>query len=293
MPSAIDIARARRFNRAVTAEAGALDSSFLGRGRPLGEARVLFGIGTEGKSLTDLRISIGIDAGLLSRLLGSLQAQGLVTVTSDESDGRRRVARTTPAGVAEIAAYDRLNNTRVARLLSAQGRRAGDLLDAMDLIANALNRDRITIARADPDAPEARACLAAYARLLAEKIAGFDAGYVPTPDPEAWAYRPPRGAFLLAHSDGPVTGCVSVKTAGPGLGEAKRLWVAPSARGMGLARRLMTAIEAEARSLGLTRLRLDTNENLPEAIALYRNTGWTPAAPFSAFPATHWFEKPL
>ena len=71
-------------------------------------------------------------------------------------------------------------------------------------------------------------------------------------------------------------------------------WVAPAARGQGLARRLMAEAETFARSIGMTHLRLDTNSALTEAIALYRKTGWEPTAPFTrAFPATDWFLKRL
>lgn len=152
----------------------------------------------------------------------------------------------------------------------------------------------IRIIPADPEAPEARACLAAYARLLAEKIPGISASvHVPVPDPQAPAFRPPHGAFLLASVGADTLGCVSLKRIDATTAEVKRLWVAPAARGRGLARRLMVALEQAARDLGYRRLRLDTNENLPEAIALYRATGWTDAAPFTPFPATHWFEKAL
>ncbi|WP_234867458.1 GNAT family N-acetyltransferase [Alitabrizicola rongguiensis] len=128
---------------------------------------------------------------------------------------------------------------------------------------------------------------------MTERIPGISVGHVPNPDPEASSFRPPKGAFLLALRDREVLACVSVKTVNTETGEVKRLWVAPGARGMGLARRMMEAIEAEARALDLARLRLDTNENLPEAIALYRKTGWTEVAPFTDFPATHWFAKDI
>jgi ribosomal protein S18 acetylase RimI-like enzyme len=72
------------------------------------------------------------------------------------------------------------------------------------------------------------------------------------------------------------------------------MWVAPSARGIGLGRRLLEALENEARALGATTLRLDTNKALKEAIALYRSAGYRQVAPFNAEPyATHWFEKRL
>ncbi len=288
------IARIRRFNRALTLEVGALDTSFLGRGRPLGVARVLSSITPgRGTGLAALRDTLRLDSGLLSRILRRLEAEGLVTTSPDPADRRHRIARLTAAGEAEKAEYDRLNDRRAAAMLDRFASDADPLLAAMDRIATLLNQDRITIAPSDPEAPEARACLAAYAALLAAKIPGITAAHVPVPDPEAGHYRPPKGAFLLARSDGLPLACVSLKRIDSDTGEVKRLWVAPAARGLGLARRMMTAIEDQARSLGLTRLRLDTNENLPEAIALYRRTGWAEVAAFTPFPATHWFAKAL
>ncbi|PZR00591.1 MAG: PadR family transcriptional regulator [Cereibacter sphaeroides] len=286
------IARIRRFNRAVTLATGALDTSFLGLGRPLVAARVLWSTTAEGTDVTSIRENLRLDSGHLSRILRRLESEGMITTEPAPDDRRRRIARLTASGRAEVAEYDRLNDLMADGML-ARSRDGAALLSAMDLIANTLNRDRIEIAPSDPEAPQAQACLAAYAALLAEKIPGFSATHVPVPDPEAASYRPPKGAFLLAKADGATLACVSLKTVAPGEGEVKRLWVAPSARGLGLARRMMTAIEDTARAMGLTRLRLDTNENLPEAIALYRATGWAEVAPFTGFPATHWFAKAL
>lgn len=150
-----------------------------------------------------------------------------------------------------------------------------------------------TIARDDPESPAARACLRAYFALLAERIPGISAGHVPDPDPEADAFRPPQGTFLIARSAGDVLGCVSLKCHEPTVGEIKRLWVAPTARGQGLARRLMARVEDEARALGFTGLVLDTNGALTEAIALYRASGWHDTEAYTSFPATHWFAKLL
>jgi ribosomal protein S18 acetylase RimI-like enzyme len=77
-------------------------------------------------------------------------------------------------------------------------------------------------------------------------------------------------------------------------GEIKRLWVAPAARGLGLARRLMEAAEQAARELGIAVLRLDTNSALPEAAALYRRTGWREIERFNDDPYPDlFFEKRL
>ncbi len=151
----------------------------------------------------------------------------------------------------------------------------------------------IRIAEIDPEAADARYCLGEYYATLARR---FETGFEVTKslDPDAGALRPPFGAFLLALSGDAPLGCVALKGSGGEVGEIKRLWIAPAARGMGLATRLMEAAETRARTLGMTTLRLDTNRALTEAIALYRRLGWIEIPAFNAEPyAHHWFEKRL
>jgi DNA-binding MarR family transcriptional regulator len=88
----------RRFNRTVTERVGALDDRFLGRERPLGEARLLWEIGLDGCEVRLLRSRMELDSGYLSRLLRSLEAAGLIELTPSENDRRIRVARLTAAG---------------------------------------------------------------------------------------------------------------------------------------------------------------------------------------------------
>src|SRR2546430_16376498 len=90
--------RVRRFNRVVTERIGALDETYLGRGRPLGETRLLWEVGPDGADLRDLRRRLGIDAGYASRLLRSLEAQGLVDVETVASDRRGWAAPPPPQG---------------------------------------------------------------------------------------------------------------------------------------------------------------------------------------------------
>ena len=94
--------------------------------------------------------------------------------------------------------------------------------------------------------------------------------------------------------DGESLGCGVVKAIGPRVASLKRMWVADSARGLGIGRRMLEALEAQARELGLTTLRLETNKALSEAIALYRSAGFREVARFNDDPyAHHWFEKRL
>ncbi len=104
----------------------------------------------------------------------------------------------------------------------------------------------------------------------------------------------PLGVFLVAMSDGLPIGCAGLKGNANEIAEVKRLWVSPSARGLGLAHRLMDAIESAARSLGVRILRLDTNSALPEALHLYRGSGWSEIERFNDDPYPDmFFEKRL
>lgn len=286
------IARFRRFARAVTAEVGALDSSFLGRGRPLGAARVVNAIGAGRTEVAEIRAYLDLDSGLMSRLLRSLADEGLVTTEPHPDDARRRVARLTEAGQREFSAYEGLSDARASALLE-RAPRAEELLRAMDLVALTLGRDWITIAEADPRGEAARSCLEAYYAELTHRLeTGFDVKL--SCDPEAEAMVRPRGAFLLAMADGLPVGCVGLKGNGGPVAEVKRLWIDPAARGFGLARRLMQAVETAARDLSVAVLRLDTNSALPEALALYRKTGWVAIDRFNDDPyPDHFFEKTL
>jgi DNA-binding MarR family transcriptional regulator len=92
------VARVRSFNRLVTERVGALDDRYLSLDRPLGEARLLWEVGLDGRDVRALRSRLGLDSGYLSRLLRSLEAAGLVTVERSEGDGRVRIARLTASG---------------------------------------------------------------------------------------------------------------------------------------------------------------------------------------------------
>src|SRR4051794_17867452 len=108
----------RRFNRTVTQRVGALDDHFLARDRPLGEARVLWEIGTQGGEVRALRARLGLDSGHASRLLRALEADGLVRVEAGERDRRVRIARLTAAGHAELAELNRRSEDLAESLLA-------------------------------------------------------------------------------------------------------------------------------------------------------------------------------
>jgi DNA-binding MarR family transcriptional regulator len=288
------VAQVRRFNRLVTQRAGALDDHFLGRDRPLGESRVLYEIGAPGADLRHLRARLGLDSGYLSRVVQSLESKGLVKVRAAKDDERVRRAELTRAGRVELEEMNRRSDEAAEGILAPLSQSQRDrLVAAMAEVHRLLRATGIAIERVDPATDAARWCVAQYFAELADRFEdGYDpAKALPADDAEL---RPPRGAFLMASIDGEPVACGSLKTSSPGVGWIKRMWVASSARGLGLGRRMLGALEDEARRLGLTKVQLETNRRLVEAIQLYRSAGYVEVAPFNAEPyGDYWFEKRL
>lgn len=286
------VAEVRRFNRRVTKLVGALEDRFLGRDRPLGESRVLFEIGRAGADLRDLRARLDLDSGYLSRLVHSLAGRGLVRLRSGESDERVRRAELTPAGMTELDEINRRSDQAAEAILAPLSVTQRErLVQAMGELQRLLQASGVRIERVDPASKEARWCVAQYFDELARRFeGGFDAARsLPNDDAEM---APPAGAFLVAWLDGEPVACGAVKTMAPGIGYLKRMWVSESVRGLGLGRRMLAALEAEAVRLGLTTLRLETNRALGEAIRLYQSCGYVEVPPFNREPyAHHWFEK--
>ena len=288
-----EVSKVRRFNRLVTQRAGALDSDYLARGRPLGEARVIHEIGSAGAGdLQTLRARLGLDSGYMSRLLRSLEQQGLVLLSPKPEDSRARVVSLTVAGQAEFAAYDAMSDDLAERLLgSLDTPLRTRLVAAMDEVVHLLRVARIEVAPEPAAGADAQWCLQQY---YAELQSRFDAGF----DPQAGKpvdvadMSPPEGRFVIARIEGELAGCGALVRLGGDIGEIKRVWTAPSARGQGVAAAILEKLETCALQIGLARLRLDTNRSLKEATALYRNAGYHEIERYNDNPyAHHWFEK--
>jgi DNA-binding MarR family transcriptional regulator/GNAT superfamily N-acetyltransferase len=284
----------RSFNRLITQRVGALETNYLRRGRPLAEARLIFEIGADGVDVHTLRGRLGLDSGYLSRLVQSLKAQGLIAVAKGSGDGRRRRVSLTRKGSAERAAYDRLSDRLAASMLEALDEaERSRLAAAMGEVERLIRSASVEVAGEPPDSADAQRCLDAYFGELATR---FEGGFDPNKDDSARAddMTPPLGLFVVARLDGDTVGCGGLKRWDKTTGEIKRIWTKPSARGVGVARRVLRALEAAARDMGLKTLRLDTNRALTEAHALYRKDGFREIARFNDNPyADHWFEKRL
>ena len=286
------IDQVRSFNRAVTLGTGALDDSYLGRGRPLGQARLLFEIGADGNDIGSLRERLGLDSGYASRLLRTLEAEGLIAVESDSADRRRRLVRLTAKGLSERAAYDALSDDLAGSLLDALNAAQRDrLVAAMAEVERLMTAAAVAIAGEPEDSRDAQQCVAAYYKELDQRFeGGFDPGN------GGYAGKPANtgGVFLIARLHGRTVGCGALKPIDATTAEIKRMWVAPEARGLGIARRLLEALEDQARGAGMKRLVLDTNRSLAEAQALYRKAGYRETGRYNDNSyADFFFEKEL
>lgn len=289
------VAVLRGFNRAYTQRIGVLDESYLGTGRPLGPSRVLFEVDDAGTVVADLRRSLGLDSGYLSRLLRQLESEGLVTVERDPDDGRRRIVTPTAAGRRERTRLERRSQRLAESLVEPLSPRRRDELAQLLATAERIIRSAtVTFTVVDPRSPEARSAVDQY---FAELDARFESGFAPErggANADAESLRGPTGAFVIMWTDELAIGCGGVQRIDDQTAEIKRMWIHPDWRGLGLGARLLDRLEAQVAELDYTRVVLDTNESLDEAIALYGRSGYTPTERYNDNPyANHWFEKHL
>ena len=288
------VGQVRRFNRLITQRVGALNDRFLARDRPLAEARVLWEIGWEGCEVRALRAGLELDSGHLSRLLRALEADGLIQVVPSPEDRRVRTAQLTAAGLAERTELDRRSDDLAQSFLEPLGTRQRErLLAAMGDVERLLTAALVELRPTDPAHPDAKMCFERYfAELERSSNSRLDPVTLVAARPHE--LRSPAGLLLLGYLHSEPVGCGAVKHHPDAPSEIKRMWVAETARGLGIGRRLLVELEASAARSGATKTRLETNGTLSEAIGLYRSAGYVEVPAFNDEPfADHWFEKRL
>jgi len=146
---------------------------------------------------------------------------------------------------------------------------------------------QVEIRRCEAGDPVFRKCLLRY---YAELAVRFEGGFDPGPE------TPPGAGevHVIASVDGRPAGCGMMRPLDAATAEIKRVWVDPAARGLGVAARIMDALEDAARTAGHARVVLDTNRTLKEAQAMYLRRGYAEIPRYNDNPfADHWFGKPL
>jgi GNAT superfamily N-acetyltransferase len=241
-----------------------------------------------------LRSRLDVDSGQISRMLRALEADGLIQVTPSDVDRRIRVARLTEKGLVEHATLDERSDALAASILEPLSRAQQDeLVAAMRTVERLITTSLVELRQVDPELPDAQRCLRAYvAELNRRSDIPFDPHNGSTAEPHE--VRAPAGAFVVAYLNGEAIGCGAVKHRRGGPSDIKRMWVAESARGLGIGRRLLRELEQLARAGGAPVAQLETNGTLVEAITMYRSAGYAEVPAFNEEPfADHWFAKPL
>ncbi|WP_244069503.1 GNAT family N-acetyltransferase [Bradyrhizobium sp. Ce-3] len=141
-----------------------------------------------------------------------------------------------------------------------------------------MRKGEISIGPEDPRQPEVR-------RLIALSDAYLEALYPPDSNHlvDVAALAAPGTVFLVARRDGEALGSIAFRLIAPGHAEMKRMFVRADARGQGLGRRLLEALEEAARSRQIARISLETGIRQPEAIGLYQAAGYRDCPPFDGY----------
>jgi pimeloyl-ACP methyl ester carboxylesterase/GNAT superfamily N-acetyltransferase len=150
----------------------------------------------------------------------------------------------------------------------------------------------IRIAEEPYDGPRATGLVADYVAEIRAMYPDWTPDVPPRVTPED--VTPPAGRWLVAYRAGKPVGCAALKRLDDRTAEIKRVYVAPEARGTGVARALLARLERSAHEIGYTRLRMDTGARQPASVALFGSVGYERIEDYNGNPvAAYWFEKRL
>ena len=281
-PTDAQVAQVRAFNRFYTNVIGVLHGLYLDSPYTLTEGRLLFEIASHGSvEVSELRRTLDIDAGYLSRVLARFEADGLITRQRSAADGRRQVIQLTGAGRSVVAGLDARSAEQTRDMLAAvhdHDRRR--LLEAMRVITETLTgspQPRGFLLH-PPHPGDMGWVVQRNAAVYAEEfgwdssyealVARIVADYVDHRDPDA-------EAAWIAEVDGTPAGCVFCVRENATTARLRLLLVEPWARGLGIGSRLVTEVLRFARQTGYSQLTLWTNDVLADARRIYQRAGFT------------------
>jgi DNA-binding MarR family transcriptional regulator/ribosomal protein S18 acetylase RimI-like enzyme len=275
------VAGVRAFNRFYTNMIGLLRGKYLDTPYSLTEARILFELAQrEASEVTDLRRTVDIDAGYLSRILARFSSDSLITRQRSAADGRRQVISLTESGRSVVAGLDARSAAQTRDMLAAvhdDDRRR--LLDAMHVITDVLSespRPRGYLLRA-PRPGDMGWVVQRHGALYAEEfgwdetfealVARLVADYVDHKDPD-------REAAWIAEVDGTPAGCVFCVRKDDRTAQLRMLLVEPWTRGLGIGSLLVDEVLRFARRAGYSDITLWTNDVLVSARRIYQRAGF-------------------
>ena len=273
------IAAVRHFNRFYTREIGVLDEGLLQSELSLAEVRVLYELAhEEGATASTIVKALGLDAGYLSRMLRSFEQRALVQRRQSTLDGRRTILSLTRKGRSAFAKLDARAHSEIAALLaghSAADQRA--LVDAMRSIESLLGSTTTppappVVELREPHPGDLGWVIERHGELYAEEYGWgdhFEALVVQIVAQFMHAHDPARERFWIAMARGERVGSILLVRESDSVARLRLLLVEPSARGLGVGKKLVSACLQFARDAGYQRVTLWTNAVLHAARAIY------------------------
>jgi DNA-binding MarR family transcriptional regulator/GNAT superfamily N-acetyltransferase len=281
----------RAFNRFYTRRIGVVQEGYLQSRFSLTEARVLYELAhAEGLTATQIGTTLDLDAGYLSRMLRSFEQDGLLTRGPAEADKRQTILTLTAAGRAAFAPLDLRSRREIGAMLSALPEPAQEaVVGGMHAITRLLSENPRPDWIVRPPAPgDIGWVVERHGALYASEF-GFNARFEALVAQVAGAFLhehdPSRERAWIAERDGVRIGSVFLVRKTDDIGKLRLLLVEPSARGLGVGKRLVAECVAFARQAGYRRVTLWTNDILLAARNIYRASGFrlVSSAPHSDF----------
>lgn len=275
-----DVEAIREFNRFYTGRLGLLRQRYLESSLNLTESRVLYELAARGATTAgEIARDLDVDVAYLSRILAKFRGRGWLTRRAEADDRRRQTLRLTAAGRAAFAPLDEAAATQVEGMLAGlAATERGTVVAALGQVRRALAREPASTVSFRPLAIGDVGWITRRQGMLYAEEYGWDATY------EALvakilaeyviAFDPATDASWIAERDGEILGSVFLVRGEAGVGRLRLLYVEPSARGMGLGRRLVEACIEGARARGYQTLTLWTNDVLSAARRIYQALGF-------------------
>ena len=281
----------RAFNWFYTRRIGVVQEGYLQSRFSLTEVRVLYELAHgDGLTATQIGAALHLDAGYLSRMLRSFEQDGLLTRGASETDKRQTILTLTVAGRAAFAPLEQRSQQGIGEMLSAlpepaQDAVVGSMQTITRLLSNSLDRTWTT---RHPAPGDIGWVIARHGAVYAQEY-GFDHRFEALVAQVAGAFLnqhdPARERAWIAHRNGIALGSVFLVRKTDDIGKLRLLLVEPSARGLGIGKRLVDDCIGFARQAGYRRLTLWTNDILLAARNIYRAAGFclVSSAPHSDF----------
>ncbi len=274
----------RQFNRFYTGHVGALGDGLLGTPFSLTQARVLFELATrDATTASEIGALLDLDAGYLSRILRGFERRKLIARKRTKRDARRMMLSLTAKGRQAFGQLDRRTRKEVAGVLAKLGpssrtRLLGAMTTVRTVLATDAHSNRRVVVRA-PRVGDIGWAIEAHGRLYEEEFgwnAEFEALVATLFARFASSHDPRCERMWVAEVDGERAGCVFVvrNEDDPNVAQLRCLLVDPSARGLGIGRRLVEECVAFARAAGYPRMILWTNDVLVSARRIYEAAGF-------------------